>query len=168
MLHGNSSYAELVNIMVKAIREKASKSGDTLDSVIANISTSDNSVMNNVAGPQSPDNDVDGFDELHIQESHPVRRRKTKTGNVSETVTDESLPLQKMLALDPLSEISLSMAILARTHLEKSALGYLVQPSHVKETKIDCKNDVHQYFVSPDSAFVYCRVCGNIIKPDSK
>ena len=166
VLSGNSGYYDIINGLKKAIRDKSIQTGENIDPILSGFILSD--AVNNASGPQSPENEVQEVQEEHVPEAHPTRRRKTKGTAYVEAVPEEPQPPQKIVSLDPLSEISLSMAILARAQVEKSALPSFGQGplANHPEEKTDCKNNIHHYLVAPSSAFIFCRSCGKIIKFD--
>ena len=141
VLHNNSSYTQIVETLRKSLREKA---GEPVDS------NSNSHEPASKLSPSSPDN------EDSQEDPHGTKRKRGKSGNFNNFVFDEQPP-QKVVSLDPLSEISLSMAILARSSLDRNS-------EQQEMSKVDCKNNVHQYVVSPNNSFIFCRACGNVIK----
>lgn len=168
VLSGNPSYLDTISGLKKSIREKSIQTGETLDATLSSFLISE--TLNNISGPQSPDNEGQEIPDDHAPETHSTRRRKTKGATYAEVVPEDPQPFPKMVSIDPLSEISLSMAILARAQIEKSALPSFVQSPSASssEGKTDCKNNVHYYLIAPNSAYIYCRSCGNIIRFDDK
>ena len=151
VLHNNANYTQTVEVLRKSLREKANngESGDN------GSGSHDSHESSSKFSPPSPDN------EDSQEDTHGAKRKRGKTGSFNNFVFEDSQqPPQKVVSLDPLSEISLSMAILARSSLDRYSEPQLQHAT----PKVDCKNNIHQYFVSPNNSFIYCRACGNVIK----